>query len=95
MELILSFGHATPDTMAAEELKGQLESFMANATFKKSSATLIVDQNGETKREQVDFLNDKVTSREVIDAPEGEEPSLNSALIALGSAIQKYRQGKL
>ncbi|TSE15234.1 hypothetical protein B1A87_004150 [Arthrobacter sp. KBS0703] len=95
MELILSFGHATPDTLAAEELKDQLVEFMRNATFKKSSATLIVDQDGETKREQVDFLNDKITSREVIDAPEGEEPSLNSALIALGSAIQKYRQGKL
>lgn len=96
MELILSFGHATPDSMAAEDLKDQLEAFMRQHMFKKSRATLIVDKGADDiGRESIDFTSDRITSVEKVDVAEDDQPSLQSALIALSSAIQKYKAGKL
>ncbi|MBT2536288.1 hypothetical protein [Arthrobacter sp. ISL-69] len=96
MELILSFGHATPDSMAAEDLKDQLEIFMRQHMFKKSRATLMVDKGADgIGRESIDFTSDRITSVEKVDVAEDDQPSLQSALIALSSAIQKYKAGKL
>lgn len=96
MELILSFGHATPDNLAAEDLKHQLEHFMREFSFRKSSATLMVDRGTEgVKREKVDFLNDKITSFEDVDMAEDNEPSAQAAARALASAIEKYNRGTL
>lgn len=102
VDLTLSFGHATPDDYSAEQLKDDLEAFLnANkASFthgsgNKADATLMFRRDdGRVDRRPVDFIYNKITTKERVDL-EGGEPTRESVLLALQSAVRRYQNNEL
>jgi len=102
VDLTLSFGHITPDDYSAEQLKQDLQAFLeANkASFTHGSrnqadATLMFRKDdGRIDRRPVDFIYNKITTKERVDL-DGGEPTRDSVLIALQSAIRRYQNNEL
>lgn len=102
VDLTLSFGHVTPDDYSAEQLKHDLEAFLnankesfTHGSGNRANATLMFRRDdGRIDRRPVDFIYNKITTKERVDL-EGGEPTRESVLIALQSAIRRYQNNEL
>lgn len=93
VELGLSFGRATPDEAAAEEIAQQVEKLVRNVRFKTARATIMqMNSDGVNySKQNIDFYADRVTGSEYVGTNEDEVPTAPVVLKAMTEAIRKFR----
>lgn len=67
-----SFGRSAPDSSLGQKLLGQAKQLLTWENIRSAEATIISEEDGETRREIVDFLKDNVTFRVTV----GETPDI-------------------
>ena len=93
VEMTVSFGHASPSELGAENLAKQVQAILgSNLNLKKASATVLSEEGGKLVRDKIDFVRDRVTVREAIGSSEDEEPTPSAALSAMLEATKKFRK---
>jgi hypothetical protein len=92
VEMIVSYGNASPDEAGAEDLAEGVSELVRAIPFKKAVATLLVDRNDGIVKDYVDFSLDRVTLTESVGNSEDEEPTPRVILGAMSDAIGRFRE---
>lgn len=93
VDMILSFGRATPTHAYAEAVAEEVQKIIGKVPFRSAEATLLVeDENGKEVREKVDFVRDRVTGSEYVGTSEDEPATPPLVLKALTDAIWKFKR---
>lgn len=92
VEMIVSFGNATPDDLAGEQLVDGIRELIQNVPFARAKATVIVDDEAAgLERDKIDFASDRITVRQQVGVDEDEEPTPTVVLNAMYQAINQFR----
>lgn len=90
IELIISLGSARPSGPIARSLKDAFKGLWSRnpGVFKKAKATLI--NEGTNSRDEVDFIQDRITVKVSVGSSENEEPTAEAIISAISDAINRY-----
>lgn len=93
VDMTISFGHVRPDDEAGQTMIQEVREVLnAPTTFRKASATVVLDgEDGETRREMIDFKRDRVTVSQVFGDDLDQEPRPEVVLTGLLEAIKTFR----
>jgi len=93
VDMTISFGRVRPDDEAGQTMIREVREVLnAPTTFRKASATVVLDgEDGETRREMIDFKRDRVTVSQVFGDDLDQEPRPEIVLTGLLEAIKTFR----
>jgi hypothetical protein len=94
VDMTISFGRVRPDDEAGQTMIREVREVLnAPTTFRKARATVVLDgEDGETRREMIDFNRDRVTVSQVFGDDLDQEPRPEVVLTGLLEAIKTFRQ---
>jgi hypothetical protein len=88
-----SFGRSTPDASLGQKLLGQAKEILATwENIRSAEATIISEEDGETRREIIDFLKDNVTFRVTVGETPDVVQSPEVVTRALMTAAKQFRE---
>lgn len=86
-----SYGRSTPDNTLGRKLLDQAKQLLTWENIRSAEATIISEEDGETRREIIDFLKDNVTFRVTVGETPDVVQSPEVVTRALLEAAKKFR----